>query len=70
MFKYGIVLYWSNDDGAFIAETPGTSGLHGARSHAGDGAPGDRGAMRLRIETARVRGEPAPEPKGERPMRA
>lgn len=27
-------------------------------------------AMRLRIETARVRGEPAPEPKGERPMRA
>ena len=22
MYKYGIILYWSNDDGAFVAEAP------------------------------------------------
>ena len=35
MFKYEIILYWSNADGAFVAEVPGAPWLHGARGHAG-----------------------------------
>ncbi len=70
MFKYGIVLYWSNDDGAFIAEAPELPGCMAHGRTPETALREIKEAMRLRIETARVRGEPAPKPKGGRPMRA
>ncbi len=70
MYKYEIILYWSDDDRAFVAEVPQLPGCvaHGdtqeaALMHAQE-------AMELWIETAREFGDPVPEPKGERLMLA
>jgi len=64
MNKYEIILYWSEDDGAYIAEVPELSDCmaHGATqvealSNAND-------AISLWIDTARETGRPVPGPKG------
>ena len=70
MYKYEIILYWSNDDDAFVAEVPE---LPGCMAHGGTQETALREikeAMRLWIETAQVCGDPVPEPKGERLMLA
>ena len=70
MYKYEVILYWSNEDSAFVAEVPELPGCvaHGdtqeaALKHAQE-------AMALWIDTAREFGKPIPEPKGERLMLA
>ncbi len=70
MDKYEIILYWSNEDRAFVAEVPELPGCsaHGdsheaALSHVKE-------AIRLWIDTAREFGDPIPQPKGERLMLA
>lgn len=70
MHKYEIILYWSNEDDAFVAEAPELPGCmaHGRTQEAALGEIQE--AMRLWIETARECGDPAPEPKGERLMLA
>ena len=70
MYKYEIILYWSNADGAFVAEVPELPGCaaHGdTQEYALQNA---NQAMALWIETAREFGDPIPEPKGERLMLA
>ena len=70
MYKYEIILYWSNDDGAFVAEVPELPGCM-AHGHTQEAALREvNEAMRLWIETARESGDPVPEPKGERLMLA
>jgi len=70
MHKYEIIIYWSNEDQAFVAEVPELPGCmaHGdtqelALAHANQ-------AIQLWIDTAREFGDPIPEPKGERLMLA
>ena len=70
MYKYEVILYWSNADGAFVAEVPELPGCmaHGdtqeaALSHVKE-------AIDLWIDTAREFGDSIPEPKGERLMLA
>jgi len=70
MYKYEIIIYWSNEDQVFVAEVPELPGCvaHGntqeaALTHAGE-------AIQLWIDTAREFGDPIPEPKGERLMLA
>ena len=70
MFKYEVIIYWSNEDQAFVAEVPELPGCmaHGdtpqlALTNAND-------AMRLWIDTAKEFGDLVPEPKGERLMLA
>ena len=67
MDKYGIILYWSNDD-VFVAEAPELPGCmaHGRTQEAA--LREIKEAMRLWIESAHERDEPVPEPKGERLM--
>ena len=70
MYKYEIILYWSNEDEAFVAEAPE---LPGCMAHGDDQetALGNiKDAMRFWIERARELGRPVPEPKGERLMLA
>ncbi len=66
MDKYEIIIYWSEEDQAFIAEAPE---LHGCMAH-GDfhetALSNIRTAMALWIETAREFKDPIPEPKGRR----
>ena len=66
MYKYEVILYWSNEDQAFIAEVPELAGCmaHGQTQEAALKHVND--AIRLWIDTAREFGDPVPEPKGER----
>lgn len=70
MYKYEIILYWSNEDDAFIAEVPELPGCmaHGSSQAAALDNVND--AMQLWIDTAREFGDPIPQPKGERLMLA
>ena len=70
MYKYEIILHWSNEDEAFIAEVPELPGCmaHGNSQEAALKNIND--AMQLWIDTAREFGDPIPQPKGERLMLA
>ena len=70
MYRYEIILYWSNEDQAIIAEV---LELPGCMAHGDDYESALRNikdAMRLWIDTAREIGHPIPQPKGERLMLA
>ncbi|MFN0106839.1 MAG: type II toxin-antitoxin system HicB family antitoxin [Bryobacteraceae bacterium] len=64
MTKYEIILYWSNEDEAFVAEVPELAGC------AADGATRQEALSNAEIviaewlDTARELGRPIPEPKG------
>ncbi len=62
--RYKIIVYWSDEDQAFIAEVPELAGC------AADGATYQEAISNVQtiieewIETAREEGRPIPEPKG------
>ena len=64
MSKYEVIIYWSKDDQAFIAEVPELRGC------AADGATYQEALANVEtiiqewIETAKDLGRPIPEPKG------
>lgn len=70
MFKYETIIYWSEEDQAYLAEAPE---LPGCMAH------GDtyelallnlQGAIQLWLDTAIEFGDPIPHPKGRRLMSA
>jgi predicted RNase H-like HicB family nuclease len=70
MNKYEVIIYWSDEDGAFIAEVPE---LPGCAAHGGSHQEALRNANEaviLWIRTAREFGDPVPEPRGRRLMLA
>lgn len=64
MIKYEVIIYWSKEDDAFIAEVPELPGC------AADGATYHEALSNLEvvirewIETAKEMGRPIPEPSG------
>ena len=70
MFKYEIILYWSNADDAFVAEVPELPGCAAHGDTQENALKNINQAMELWIDTAKESGEPIPEPKGERLMLA
>jgi predicted RNase H-like HicB family nuclease len=66
MNKYEVIIYWSVEDQAFVAEVPELPGCaaHGATQEAALASAQE--AIALWIETAREFGDPIPEPKGRR----
>ncbi len=70
MLKYEIILYWSNADGAFVAEVPELPGCMAHGDTQEDALKHINQAMELWIDTAQESGDPIPEPKGERLMLA
>jgi predicted RNase H-like HicB family nuclease len=64
MSKYEVIIYWSKDDQAFVAEVPELAGC------AADGATYQEALANVEIiirewlETAKELGRPIPEPKG------
>ncbi len=66
MNKYEVIIYWSEEDGAFVAEVPELPGCsaHGPTQEAALANTQD--AIRLWIDTAQEFGDPVPEPKGRR----
>ncbi|MCC7350576.1 MAG: type II toxin-antitoxin system HicB family antitoxin [Phycisphaerales bacterium] len=70
MDKYEIIIYWSQDDNAYIAEVPELPGClaHGQTQE--KALANVRKAMKLWIKTAREFGDAVPEPKLRRLMLA
>lgn len=70
MHKYEIIIYWSSEDNAYVAEVPELPGCT-AHGHTYESAAGNANeAIQLWIDTAKEFGDPIPEPKGERLMLA
>ena len=70
MHKYEIIIYWSSEDDAYVAEVPELPGCmaHGDTQKTALENIGQ--AVELWLATAREFGDPIPEPKGERLMLA
>jgi predicted RNase H-like HicB family nuclease len=68
MMNYEIILYWSEEDGVFVAEVPELPGCmaHGDTQEAALASA--KQAMQLWIDTAREFGDAIPPPKGRRLM--
>ena len=70
MHKYEIIIYWSAEDEAFVAEVPELPGC-AAHGDSHDAALEKvNQAVVLWLDTAREFGDSIPEPKGERLMLA
>jgi len=61
---YEVIIYWSVEDGAFIAEVPELPGCAADGATYQDALANAEVMIREWIETARDEGRPIPEPKG------
>lgn len=64
LLKYETIIYWSQDDEAFIAEIPELPGCAADGETAQAALRNVEQVAREWIETARELGRPVPEPKG------
>ncbi len=64
MSKYEIIIYWSEDDQAFIAEVPELPGCMADGATYKAALENVEVIIREWIETAKELGRPIPEPKG------
>jgi predicted RNase H-like HicB family nuclease len=66
MIKYEVIIYWSEEDQAFVAEVPELPGCaaHGSTQEGALRSAQD--AIQLWIDTAKEFGDSIPEPKGRR----
>jgi len=66
MERYEIIIFWSDDDRAFVADVPELPGCraHGSTHEAA--LRNARTAINLWIKTAKEFGDPVPVPKGRR----
>jgi len=70
MNKYEIIIYWSDEDEAFIAKVPELPGCMADRATQNEVLANIELVIREWIETANDLGRPIPEPKGCRLMLA
>lgn len=70
MQKYEIILYWSDDDNAFVAEVPELPGCMAHGDTQESVLKNINDAIQLWIDTARELGKPIPAPRGRRLMLA
>lgn len=64
MDRYEIIMYWSNEDDAFVAEVPELPGCMAHGDTQETALANIKEAMRLWVDTAREFGDPIPEPRG------
>ena len=62
--KYEIILYWSKDDQAFIAEVPELAGCAADGATYQEAVANAEVVIREWVETARELGRPIPTPRG------
>ena len=64
MIRYEVIIYWSDEDQAYVAEVPELSGCmaDGATYH--EALANVQEMIQEWIETAQALGRPIPEPKG------
>ncbi len=64
MYKYEIILYWSSEDDAYIAEVPELAGCMADGKTMSEALLAAETVIREWIETAKELGREVPEPKG------
>ncbi len=64
MYNYEIILYWSTDDNAFVAEVPELAGCMADGKTRQEAIENAERIIKEWIEIALEDGEPIPEPKG------
>lgn len=64
MIRYEIIIYWSQEDQAFIAEVPELPGCMADGATYQEALANAEVVIREWIETAQELGRPVPEPKG------
>lgn len=70
MNKYEIIIFWSKEDDAFVAEVPELPGCMAHGKTQEEALKNAKDAIGLWIETAKEFDDIVPEPKGERLMYA
>jgi predicted RNase H-like HicB family nuclease len=63
-YKYEVILFWSDEDDAFIAEVPELPGCMADGESYQDALANVEVVIQEWIETAQALGRPIPEPKG------
>lgn len=66
MHRYEIIIFWSNDDEAFVADVPELPGCKAHGNSPQDALSNAQEAIDLWVDTAHEFGDPVPEPKGRR----
>jgi predicted RNase H-like HicB family nuclease len=64
MFYYEVIIYWSADDNAFIAEVPELAGCMADGATYKEALINVETVIKEWLETAKELGRPIPEPKG------
>lgn len=64
MYKYERIIYWSEEDNAFLVEVPELPGCMADGETVGDAIANAEVVIREWIEIAKERGQEIPEPKG------
>ncbi len=70
MLKYETIIYWSEEDQVFVAETPELPGCTAHGDSYETALANVQKSMALWIDTAKEFGDPIPIPKGKRLMYA
>jgi len=70
MYKYEVIIYWSDENQVFIAELPELPGCMAHGESQESALKNAQEAIQLWIDTANEFGEPVPVPKGRRLMLA
>ena len=68
MHRYEIIIFWNNEDEAFIADVPGLPGCMAHGSSQRDALDNAQEAIEYRRGAARESGNRIPEPKGHRQL--
>jgi predicted RNase H-like HicB family nuclease len=63
-YRYEVIIYWSEPDGAFVAEVPELPGCAADGTSPHEALDAVNVAIAEWIETARELGRPIPEPRG------
>jgi predicted RNase H-like HicB family nuclease len=66
MDRYEIIIFWSDEDQAFVCDVPALPGCMAHGNIHEKSLDNAKKAMQLRIDTAKEFGHPIPEPKGHR----
>ena len=64
MVKYEVIIYWSDEDKAFLAEVPELPGCMADGTNYQEALANAEAVIGEWIETAKELGRPIPEPKG------
>ncbi|HWM94669.1 MAG TPA: type II toxin-antitoxin system HicB family antitoxin [Thermoanaerobaculia bacterium] len=66
MYKYEVIIYWSEEDRVFVAEVPELPGCAAHGDSPDSALANSQDAVELWLDTAREFGRSIPEPKGRR----